>query len=170
MHSPTTDCGLPCFLSNRRNQVLLTAASQSIPKVVLWGGLISGSADLFAACTLAAIRGITPMRLLQTITYKCNDWTEGVWQRPRRCPIRARSAFSNCIHSCNHLYHCEPISYSAHRIFGVEWTSIWCSRSLFHDVYRLAKELSQTAILNDILSRAIGDSYVVRGFTNLTRC
>jgi uncharacterized membrane protein YagU involved in acid resistance len=48
--------------------VLLTAASQSIPKVVLWGGLISGSADLFAACTLAAIRGITPMRLLQTIT------------------------------------------------------------------------------------------------------
>jgi uncharacterized membrane protein YagU involved in acid resistance len=48
--------------------VLLIAASQSIPKVVLWGGLISGSADLFAACTFAAIRGVTPMRLLQTIT------------------------------------------------------------------------------------------------------
>jgi uncharacterized membrane protein YagU involved in acid resistance len=42
-------------------------ASHSLLEVVLWGGFISGSIDLFAACTFAAIRGITPNRLLQTI-------------------------------------------------------------------------------------------------------
>ncbi len=42
-------------------------ASQSILQVILWAGFISGSTDLFAACAFAAIRGITPSRLLQTI-------------------------------------------------------------------------------------------------------
>lgn len=43
------------------------AASHSLPGVVFWGGFISGCTDLFAACTFAATRGITPKRLLQTI-------------------------------------------------------------------------------------------------------
>jgi hypothetical protein len=53
-------------LSNRRSQVSFTAG-HSLPEVILWAGFISGSTDLFAACTFAAIRGITPNRLLQTI-------------------------------------------------------------------------------------------------------
>ncbi len=43
------------------------AASHSIPEIILWGGFISGSTDLFAACIFGAIRGVTPKRLLQTI-------------------------------------------------------------------------------------------------------
>ena len=54
-----------CF-SNRRSQVYFTA-SHSLPEVILWAGFISGSLDLFAACTFGAIRGITPSRLLRTI-------------------------------------------------------------------------------------------------------
>jgi uncharacterized membrane protein YagU involved in acid resistance len=42
-------------------------ASHSLPEVILWGGFISGSIDLSAACTFGAMRGITPSRLLQTI-------------------------------------------------------------------------------------------------------
>jgi hypothetical protein len=53
--------------SNRRGQVFLMAASHSIPEVILWAEFISGSTDLFAACTFSAIRGIRPKRLLQTI-------------------------------------------------------------------------------------------------------
>lgn len=41
--------------------------NHSIPVVIVWGGMVSGFLDLFAACALGAVRGITPKRLLQTI-------------------------------------------------------------------------------------------------------
>ena len=45
----------------------LTAAGHSFPEVLLWGGLISGSIDLLAACAFAATRSLTPRRVLQAI-------------------------------------------------------------------------------------------------------
>ncbi len=45
----------------------LKVAINSLPDVILWGGFISGSTDLVAACAFAAIRGSTPKRVLQTI-------------------------------------------------------------------------------------------------------
>lgn len=47
--------------------MVLIATSHSLPEVIFWGGLISGSIDLIAACTFAAIRGTEPKRVLQTI-------------------------------------------------------------------------------------------------------
>ena len=44
-----------------------TAANHSLPEVILWAGAISGSIDLCAALTFAALRGTTPKRVLQAI-------------------------------------------------------------------------------------------------------
>ena len=45
----------------------LTAASHSLPEVIFWAGLITGSIDLCAALTFAATRGTRPKLVLQSI-------------------------------------------------------------------------------------------------------
>ena len=44
-----------------------TAASHSLPEVMLWAGIITGSIDLCAALTFAATRGTKPKLVLQAI-------------------------------------------------------------------------------------------------------
>ena len=44
-----------------------TAASHSLPVVILWAGTITGSIDLCAALTFAATRGTKPKLVLQAI-------------------------------------------------------------------------------------------------------
>jgi uncharacterized membrane protein YagU involved in acid resistance len=45
----------------------LTEASHSLPEVILWAGVITGSIDLCAALAFAAIRGTKPKLVLQAI-------------------------------------------------------------------------------------------------------
>lgn len=37
------------------------------PQAILWGGLIAGALDITAACITSSLRGVTPVRVLQSV-------------------------------------------------------------------------------------------------------
>ena len=100
---------------------------------------------------------------------KRTDRAESIRVTPPRRGAGIRTALCDCLYSGGHLCNREPILPCAHHASNPQRHVLRCLRPHCNDAHCVAAHISEPAFFDDIFSRAVSHSRLLRGLAHCTR-